>query len=78
MSAISVSEDKLLIRFEDEDSDSSDHLLEVDLDVSKPPMAWSGSRIPAVSEETAFGLALVSAVKASGAWDWTKGGRGES
>ena len=68
MSTISASEDRWLVRSVHEDSDSSDPVLEVDLDISRPPMAWSGSRLPATSIETAFGPALGGAVKASGAW----------
>ena len=69
MSTISVSEDRWFVRSVREDSDLNDPELEVDLDISKPTVAWPGSRLTATSAETAFEPALGGAVKASGAWD---------
>ena len=42
----------------DKDSDLRDPVSEVDLDISKLPIAWLGSTMPTAFEETAFGLAV--------------------
>jgi hypothetical protein len=59
-----VIEDRLLVKSVLKDTDLGDPVLEVDVKVSKPSIACLGSRMPRALEETAFELALSSAVKA--------------
>jgi hypothetical protein len=61
----SVIEDRLLVKSILEDTDLGDPVLEVDVNALKPPIACLGLRMPRALEETAFELALSSAVKAS-------------
>jgi hypothetical protein len=58
ITVILVSEDRLLIRFVPKDSELSDLVLKVNLNILKPFIAWPGSRMPAASKETAFRLAM--------------------
>jgi hypothetical protein len=56
--AILVLKDRLLVRFIPKDSDLSDPILKIDLDILKPFITWLGLRMPVAFEETAFGLAV--------------------
>ena len=64
MFVILVLEDKQLIRSIYKDSDLSNSILEINLDILKPFIAQLGLRLSATSIKTAFRIALSGAIKA--------------